>query len=456
MSCNKEHVLAHHRSASSEVHQDEKGSHPSRTSKLDPPDGGYGWWICGACTLICMMTWGVNASYAVYLAHYTAPGATYFKNITTLQYTFVGGVSVGMALIVSPLATVICELTGNIKIPMAIGLVMESLGYLCASFASEFWHLFLAQGILFGAGMGLLFSPSVQLPALWFSKKRALASGICAGGSGLGGVIFLLSTNASISSLGLAWTFRLTALITFVCNTVAVCLLRELNPRASANMTFAQRKEHVMSQVWDTKVFKIRGYAWMLAWGVFSLLGYVTIQFTIAKFVVSGLGQSQARGSQIAALLSAGMAIGRPIVGWIADLGGRLNMAAVFTLCCSFSIFFIWMFAESYGVMVFFALLNGCIAGTFWSSVIPVSVEIVGIKNLGVASTGVWLLMSVPTIFATTIALEIVGSSGDYKRLILYAGACYAIAAFLLLPAKFAKQERVLGREYKYKLWVKT
>jgi MFS family permease len=422
----------------------------------EPPDSGYGWVVVGAQTTINMMTWGVNASYAVYLAHYTAPGATYFTDISTLEYTFIGGSSVGMALIVSPLSTIIGELTGHIKIPMTIGLIMESLGFLCASFATRFWHLFLAQGILFGAGMGMLFAPSVTIPAQWFSKRRALASGICAGGSGLGGVIFLLSTNAAIQNISMAWSFRLTALITLICNSIATILIRDLNPRPAASMTFAQRKARVMSQVWDMQVFSIPGFSWMLLWGLFSLLGYVTVQFTIAKYVVSYLGQSQNRGSQIAALLSAGMAFGRPIVGWVADQYGRINMAICFTMICSLSIFFIWMFANSFGVMVFFALIAGCVSGTFWSSVLPVSVEIVGMKNLAVSATAVWLLMTVPCFFATTIALEIVGTSGDYKRLIGFAGGSYFVAALLLMPSKFCKQERVLGKESKYKLFVKT
>lgn len=106
--------------------------------------------------------------------------------------------------------------------------------------------------------------------------------------------------------------------------------------------------------------------------------------------------------------------------------------------------------------MIFFALVNGMVCGTFWSSVIPVTAEIVGMAHLAAAASIVWLVMAVPSTFATTVALAIVGDSNDYKRLIGFAGAMYIAASIVLVGAKVKKQEERDGVSLKYKIWVKT
>src|ERR1700730_2247780 len=86
------------------------------------------------------------------------------------------------------------------KLTMSIGLVLQGGSFLCASFATkvpqpfqigqtngQIWQLFLTQGLMFGIGMGLLFVAAAPLPNQWFNKRRALAMGVCAAGSGAGG-----------------------------------------------------------------------------------------------------------------------------------------------------------------------------------------------------------------------------------------------------------------------------
>jgi hypothetical protein len=54
------------------------------------------------------------------------------------------------------------------------------MGLICASFANELWQIYLSQGLLFGIGGALAWHASVSLPAQWFNKNRALATGMIA------------------------------------------------------------------------------------------------------------------------------------------------------------------------------------------------------------------------------------------------------------------------------------
>ncbi|CCG82226.1 putative MFS transporter [Taphrina deformans PYCC 5710] len=435
------------RSKSDGPRTDEKcnGERPSGVEELEeeamaparvPPDGGYGWVVVGCQTTINAMTWGVNASYAVYLSHFTAAGSPYFPGTTTVQYSFVGGVSVGFALFACPLATLLNARFGH-RTPMLAGCLLELASFLCASFATRFWHLFLAQGVLFGLSMGLLFAPSVGIPSQWFSRRRALATGICAGGSGIGGILFNLGTNAMIEHISLQWAYRITAIVVFVSNLAATLLTREFAPaeRGSLNPQVVRRS------LFDTRMFRHGGYSYILGWGFVSLLAYVTLQFSISKYAVAALGLSQQQASVLAALLSAGMAVGRPMTGFVADRYGRINSAIVFTVVAGILCLGLWLPAGSYGVMVAFAITVGLVAGTFWSLVVPVTAEVVGMADLSAGASIVWLIVAVPCTFATTIALEIVGSSGQYGRLIGFAGGSYLLAGIILLGAKARKQQ---------------
>jgi hypothetical protein len=51
----------------------------------------------------------------------------------------------------------------GIRPTMFVGVVLETASLVIASFATQLWHLFLTQGLLFGAGVGLLFIPTAAV-----------------------------------------------------------------------------------------------------------------------------------------------------------------------------------------------------------------------------------------------------------------------------------------------------
>ena len=54
------------------------------------------------------------------------------------------------------------------------------------SICSEYWQFILAQGIVVETGNVLLFLPSIAIVPQYFSRNKALASGIVAAGSSIG------------------------------------------------------------------------------------------------------------------------------------------------------------------------------------------------------------------------------------------------------------------------------
>lgn len=400
----------------------EQGKDESQTVQQDgpppPPNGGYGWVCTACCTFINAHTWGMNSTYGVFLAHYLAtdtfPGATY------LEYAFVGSLSISVAMLISPLATITTRLYGT-RTTLLIGVALETASLIGASFAKQIWHLFLSQGVCFGLGMGFLFVASVGIVPQWFTTRRSLANGIATAGSGIGGLVYSLATGAMIQSIGLAWAFRVLGILACVVNTICAILIRDRNKIiGSSQLAF------------EVSLFKRFEYLLLCLYGWFSLLAYVVLIFSVANYANSiGLNASQA--SIISALFNLGQALGRPPIGYFSDTVGRINMAGLTTFLAGFFVLVIWINAKSYGVLIFYSLLGGTVAGTFWATIAPVSAEVVGLRDVPSALNIIWLVIVLPATFSEPIALEIVAGTGHYIGAQLFAGFMYIAAALCIL-----------------------
>jgi MFS family permease len=347
-----------------------------------PPNGGYGWVCVAACATINAHTWGLNSSYAVFLAYYLSNNV--FPGATPLHYAFIGGLSISQALIVSPLATLTTRVFST-RTTLLIGVVLETTSFIGASFATRIWHLFLTQGLCFGWGMGFLFVGSVGIAAQWFTTHRSLANGISAAGSGIGGLMYSLAAQAMIKDIGLPWAFRILGIIAFVVNTSCALLIRDRNKQIGSTLLS-----------FDWRLFKRMEFVGLMSFGVFSMLGYVVLLFSLPNYART-VGLTAKQGSIIGALLNLGQSLGRPPIGYFSDSIGRLNMATSMTFLCGLFCLVIWMFAKSFGVIIFFAMIGGTVAGTYWAVVAPVTAEVMGLKRLPSALSITWLVLVLPT-----------------------------------------------------------
>jgi MFS family permease len=203
--------------------------------------------------------------------------------------------------------------------------------------------------------MGFMFVGSVVLLPQWFTTRRSLASGIGASGSGLGGLVYSLAAQAMIQNIGLAWAFRILGIVAASVNMVCVLLVRDRNKQVgSSQLSF------------DYRLFRRGEFLLLLAFGFLSMLGYIVLLFSLPNFAQS-VGMTAKQGSIIGAVLNLGQALGRPPIGYFSDAVGRTNMAALMTALAGVFSLLIWPFATSFGVLVFFALIGGCVAGTFWA-----------------------------------------------------------------------------------------
>ncbi|KAI2996971.1 hypothetical protein CBS147346_9056 [Aspergillus niger] len=389
------------------------------TVDVRPPNGGYGW-ICVVC--ICLInahTWGINGSYGVFLAHYIS--ADVFPGTSSLIYALIGGLTVSMCLVISPVGVLTTRLWGT-QTTLLIGVFFQTAGLVAASFSHKIWQLVLSQGLCFGWGMGLMFVASFGIPAQWFTTKRSLASGFATCGSALGGLIYSLGANAMIENISLPWAFRILAIVSFVVNTGSSLLLRDRNTQTKNRPA-----------IFEISLLKNYNFLLVLLWAAFSLIAYTIVLFSIPDYGESE-GLSADQGALLGALVNLGQVVGRPGVGFLSDRFGRLNVSSVMTFLSGLLCFIFWIFAREYVSILAFSLVIGLFVGTFWASLAPIVAEVLGLHQTINGLNICWMVLVSPVTVCEIIGLVLRKPGGnEYLHVQIFTGALYVAASLCLL-----------------------
>lgn len=175
-------------------------------------------------------------------------------------------------------------------------------------------------------------------------------------------------------------------------------------------------------------------YLLLISWAVLSALGYVVLLFSLPSYGVA-IGLTQEQGSLAGALLNLGQAIGRPAVGFLSDSFGRFEVAIVASFMAGLLSLVLWIFANSAGLLYFFAIAVGLFSGTYLAAMAPLAAEVVGLQSLGAALGVMFFILSAPMTVAEAIALELrddVDNSKPYLRAQLFTGFIYVGSAAVL------------------------
>lgn len=226
---------------------------------------------------------------------------------------------------------------------------------MAASFATQAWHLYLTQGLLFGWGCSFLYIGTIGIIPQWFTKRRGAANGIAAAGSGIGGLVYSLASDAMITSLGVDWSFRITAVCAATVNIVCALLIRDRNKQINP-------EQHGF----DIRLLRRLELLCITAWAAFSILGYTIVLFSIPNNALQN-GLTSRQGAILGALVNMGMAIGRPLVGFLSDRFGRVKVVLLATLLAGVFCLGLWTTGTTYSILLAFSILGGTVVGTSWA-----------------------------------------------------------------------------------------
>ena len=277
----------------------------------------YAW--ARLCTALALMTLGGSGMYAITVALPRVQAEFGVgRSEASLPYTFtmigfgLGGVLMGR----------LSDRYG-VMLPVIIGAVGLSAGFIAAGYAGSLWQFNLAQGLLIGLlGTSATFAPLVADISLWFTRRRGIAVAICISGNYLAGALWPPVIQHFIDSAGWRQAYIGTGIFCLVAMLPLALVLRPRPPvpqlPAAASAAGAAGSAGTLGLSPGTLL------TLLCVAGVACCVAMSMPQVHIVAYC-GDLGYGPARGAQMLSLMLGFGIVSRLTFGWISDHIGGLR-----------------------------------------------------------------------------------------------------------------------------------
>ncbi|KAL7753173.1 hypothetical protein RI367_001627 [Sorochytrium milnesiophthora] len=394
----------------------------------DFPEGGKrAWLVVLGSALISFSSFGVINSFGEFQYFYKRD---YLADYSNSAISIIGSLQISLLYVCGLFAGNVFDMTG-VKYLYPIGGFGTVLSLVLLSFTQpgQYFQQLLVQGIMLGLAVGCGFYPALSIVSHYFSKRRALAMGLVAAGSSVGGVCFPVLIHQAIPSIGFAWTVRIVALLCGVCYGVAFLLARtRLPPKPAVPLR----------RLIDFGGYTDRRYlAYAVGGFLINMVMYLPYYYIQHFAELHGVSDSVA--GYLLSVINGASFFGRIIAGLLGDRYGRANILCPFTILCGVLCFVLWMPATGAVAMIAFCALYGFFSGGF-ISVFPACVaQISPPESIGTRIGTFFGVISFATLLGPPIggAFLSVDTLGSYQHLIIFTGAMSVLGGVGLCVARY-------------------
>lgn len=198
-----------------------------------PPDGGAVAWLqVLAAHLMWFISWGLITSFGLFQSTY---GEMLDAAPSTISW--IGTVQIFILLVLGTLSGRASD-AGLVHEAVLAGTVMIVVGLFMTSLCTQYYQIFLAQGVCTGIGMGILSMPGLSVPASYFKANKSLAVSIIASGAGTGGLVYPAMAQQLLPRVGFGWTIRSMAFVTLFISVLINFLVRMRVPARRSGPLF--------------------------------------------------------------------------------------------------------------------------------------------------------------------------------------------------------------------------
>lgn len=224
-----------------------------------------------------------------------------------------------------------------------------------ASFATRTWHLIITQGLLYGFGWAVCYTPFIVMLNQWFVKKRGAVYGILFSSSGIVATVLPFGLEAGLQRFGFRTTLRMTAGIFLVVTAPGMFLIRpRIKVSGPCPEETTKKTPYIKKPVFilfSLAVF-FQGLSWFLP------------RFFLPSFA-HDLSLSHTQGATLLALFGLAQTTGQITLGWVSD---KVNIYVPVTLSLTAStlaVFIWWGPAKGMIRLSGFSLLYGSFGGGY-------------------------------------------------------------------------------------------
>ena len=242
------------------------------------------------------------------------------------------------------------------------GIVMMSVGYVLASFATGVGLLCVSQGLLIGIGTSTTFAPLIAHVSHWFDRRKGAAVGIIASGQYLSGAIWPTVLESSVQGYGWQQTYWFVGLIVLVLALPLSLVLRKIP--ATDKSVAGSRND------WDQKDIPVSP-AWLIALlmvAIFCCCIAMSMPQVHMVAFCGDLGFGAATGAKMLSVMLAFGVVSRLGFGWLSDHIGGLKTVfiGVFLQGIGLALFLIFdTLVSLYVISALFGLFQGGIVPAY-------------------------------------------------------------------------------------------
>lgn len=400
-------------------------SRPAASDEGDvspPPDGGKAWIQVLAGFLVLFNSWGYINSYALFESYYTENLGLSLSNVS-----WAGSIQIFCLFFLGTFSGRAAD-AGYFWLLMVTGAILQVVGVFATSFATEFWQLLVAQGIVCGVGDGLMFCPTISLVATYFSKNKTLALCTMAAGTSIGGVVFPVIAQQLLPRVGFEWTVRVMGFVVLVNNVIILALIR---PRLPSRTT---------GPIVEWAAFREAPFT-LITIGMFLCLWSLYVAFSyITTYATQIVGVSESTSLTIFFILNALGTPGRILPGLMADRYGVLNTMVPF-IALTGVLYFCWIAvgssAELFIFVVLFGFIDAAVQGLVLGALSAAS------PKLNTAGTRFGMILSCVSFAALTggplFGALVEAGNGSFLYAQIWGGCALLVGGAFIFGARVAK-----------------
>lgn len=181
-------------------------------------------------------------AFGVFQTYYTSPESLWHESASNVSW--IGSTQAFLLLLVGVFSGPVYD-AGYFRYLITMGGILIPLGFMMTSLAKTYWQVMLAQAFCIGLGNGCVFVPSVAILPQYFSSRKALANGLAASGSSIGGVIYPIAFRRLQQQIGFPWATRILGFISLVTLWFSILVMKpRIKPRGKRKLwDFSALKE---------------------------------------------------------------------------------------------------------------------------------------------------------------------------------------------------------------------
>ncbi|RMJ11460.1 hypothetical protein CDV36_008923 [Fusarium kuroshium] len=396
---------------------------------FNPPDGGFrAWSQVFAGMLINCLAWGYPATFGVYQLHYEET-----LSLPSSQISWIGSCQTFLTFAFCGPAGRLAD-AGYTRETVLVGSVLAVLGSFMTSLCTEYWQIFLAQGVCTGIGLALIFMPAVSVVSSYFKAKKAFALAVAAMGTGVGAIVFPATLQYLIPQIGFPWAVRCAAFVALTMAIIANIILKPcLPPRRSGPLV-----------EWDA--FRELPYLFFSLGAFLNFYALYFGFFYINVYARNIIGFTSVEAVSLLLIINALSIPARPIVGYLADnVLGPINTFLIGIIVLG-GMVYAWIGVKTvtgmYVFSVFFGFANGACQGTFVGANASLTKDP---RKMGTRFGMVQTICAFASLAGAPTAGAIIDKSGgDFVWAQVWGGTVLLMGASMVMASRIASSGWVL------------